>query len=103
MSEKMTAEAVPLLRGRVQQPRRSNYSTVLGLLAAVCLISFFHHRPHPEPAVTENPTEKPWTWEDVRTYCCIVIRTVTNKNRSSQAESSTGSHVMTSLNVQDLM
>ncbi|KAI6772689.1 hypothetical protein HG530_003647 [Fusarium avenaceum] len=66
MSEKMTAEAVPLLRGRVQQPRRSNYSTVLGLLAAVCLISFFHHRPHPEPAVTENPTEKPWTWEDVK-------------------------------------
>ncbi|KAM0224956.1 hypothetical protein ACHAPA_001599 [Fusarium lateritium] len=65
MSEKMTAEAVPLLRGRIQRPHRSNYSTVLGFLAAVCLISFFHHRPHPEPAVTVDPAEKPWTWEDV--------------------------------------
>ncbi|KAJ4268709.1 hypothetical protein NW762_002777 [Fusarium torreyae] len=66
MSEKTTAEATPLLRGRLQQrPRKSNFSTVLGLLAAVCVITFFHHRPHPEPTEIEDPTTKPWSWGDV--------------------------------------
>lgn len=68
MNEKTTSEAMPLLRDRLQQrPRKSNVSTVLGLLAAVCLIGFFHHRPHPVPNHIEEPTEKPWTWNDART------------------------------------
>ncbi|KAM0346455.1 hypothetical protein ACHAPU_005520 [Fusarium lateritium] len=62
----MTAEVTPLLRGRAQRPHRSNSSTVLGLLAAVCLIAFFHHRPHPEPTVNEDPAEKPWAWEKLK-------------------------------------
>ncbi|KAM0241227.1 hypothetical protein ACHAPO_002032 [Fusarium lateritium] len=67
MNEKTTPEATPLLRGRLQQrPRRSNVSTVLGLLAAVCLISFFHHRPHPVPNDIKEPAEKPWTWNDIK-------------------------------------
>ncbi|KAF4973244.1 hypothetical protein FSARC_399 [Fusarium sarcochroum] len=67
MSEKTTAEATPLLRDRLQQrPRKSNLSTVLGLLAAVCLITFFHHRPYPEPTEIEDPTAKPWSWGDVK-------------------------------------
>jgi hypothetical protein len=66
MSEKATVEATPLLRGRLQQrPRKSHYSTVLGLLAAVCLITFFHHRPYPYPVNIEDPADKPWTWSDV--------------------------------------
>ncbi|QPC74210.1 hypothetical protein HYE68_004962 [Fusarium pseudograminearum] len=67
MNEKTTSEAMPLLRDRLQQrPRKSNVSTVLGLLAAVCLIGFFHHRPHPAPNHIEEPTEKPWTWNDIK-------------------------------------
>ncbi|KAF4438465.1 alpha beta hydrolase fold family [Fusarium austroafricanum] len=67
MSEKMTAEAAPLLRGGLRQrPRKSNYSTILGLLAAVCMITFFNHRPHLHPVAIEDPTEKPWPWSDVK-------------------------------------
>jgi hypothetical protein len=67
MNEKTASEAMPLLRDRFhQRPRRSNISTVLGLLAAVCLIGFFHHRPHPAPNDIEEPTEKPWTWNDIK-------------------------------------
>lgn len=66
MNEK-APEAMPLLRGHLQQrPRKSNISNVLGLLAAVCIIGFFHHRPYPESKSTEEPTKKPWTWNDVR-------------------------------------
>jgi hypothetical protein len=66
MSEKATVEATPLIRGRLQQrPRKSHYSTILGLLAAVCLITFFHRRPYPYPVNIEDPADKPWTWSDV--------------------------------------
>ncbi|CVL07933.1 uncharacterized protein FPRN_04882 [Fusarium proliferatum] len=67
MSEKATVEATPLLRGRLQQrPRKSHHSTILGLLAAVCLITFFHRRPYPYPVNIEDPADKPWTWSDVK-------------------------------------
>lgn len=67
MNEKTIPEAMPLLRSHLQQrPRKSNLSTVLGLLAALCLIGFFHHRPHPEERDTKEPAAKPWTWNDVR-------------------------------------
>ncbi|KAJ4141486.1 hypothetical protein NW768_000699 [Fusarium equiseti] len=66
MNEK-APEAMPLLRGHLQQrPCKSNVSTVLGLLAAVCIIGFFHHRPYPVSKSIEEPKEKPWTWNDIK-------------------------------------
>jgi hypothetical protein len=104
MNEKTTPEAVPLLRDHLQQrPRKSNISTVLGLLAAVCLIGFFHHRPHPVPNDIEEPAQKPWTWNDVRIQLRLEDWISDGSNRSNRDEIYAGSLVMKSLSVQDSM
>ncbi|KAF4983222.1 hypothetical protein FZEAL_1325 [Fusarium zealandicum] len=67
MSEKTAAEARPLLRERPERPRRSTSVTVLGLLAAIALVTFFHQRPHPRlDQVDWGLESKPWSWSDVR-------------------------------------
>ncbi|KAF5027239.1 hypothetical protein F66182_655 [Fusarium sp. NRRL 66182] len=54
--ETAIGEAKPLLRdGIPQRRRRSNLASVLALLAAVSLVTFFYYRPYPEPPHHHGP------------------------------------------------
>lgn len=104
MDEKTCVERKP--PSVVQPVRRRISTTLLGLVAALSFVAFFHQRPLHEDGrvLLENQPVGQWTWNDVS---CPIVGFLTvvadvHRPRSRRAENWSGkSAMMESLTVRD--